>query len=387
MSDPRWPALLDRERLTVYPRIFAALYLLIGGGWLLSGPGLLDRGGKPLGGDFITFYAASELVLSGAPDAVFDLERLHAVEQAVIGVPIDRFAWHYPPTALLLVAPLAALPFVAALGIVTLVSLAIYVATLRGVDKGPLLLGLALAFPGLFQNLIHGQNGCLSLALLGGGLLLLERRPGVAGVLLGLLSMKPHLTPMVGLALLAGRQWRALGAMAATALGLAGVSAAALGPAPWQAFVDNLPFAQAVLYEGGVAWEKMPTASAAALLLGAPPVAAKAAQAVVTLGAAGAVAWLWARPCPHDLRAAGLTLAVLLATPFAFEYDLAILAFPLALLGVAGARAGWQRGDVAALIAGYALPFLAPALAGLTRLQVGPLVLAALLACALRRAR
>jgi len=66
-------------------------------------------------------------------------------------------------------------------------------------------LSLALAFPGTFQNFIQGQNGFLSAALLGGGLVILERFPLTGGMLLGALSYKPHLAALIPVALLAGR--------------------------------------------------------------------------------------------------------------------------------------------------------------------------------------
>ncbi|MCB9793431.1 MAG: DUF2029 domain-containing protein [Alphaproteobacteria bacterium] len=364
-----------------------ALYLLIGGWWLLTGPGLLDRAGKPLGGDFVTFYAASEMVLRGEAAAVFDLPTLHAVEQAVIGAPIERFAWHYPPVALLGVAPLALLPFGLALALTTLLSLALYVGTLRRIDRGPVVMGLALAFPGLFQNLLHGQNGCVSAALIGLGLLEVDRRPLLGGALLGLMVYKPHLAPALVVALLAGRRWAALGAMATSALTACGLSLLALGQAPWAAFVDNLPFAQAVLYQGGVPWEKMPTVSAMLLLLGLPELPVRVAQLGVSALAALGVAWLWARDARPALRCAGAAFAALLATPFAFEYDLVILAVPMAWLGVVGQETGWRRGEVPLLALAWVLPIAAPGVAGLTGLQLGPLVLAALLLLTLQRSR
>jgi hypothetical protein len=376
-------AILDRERLTVYPRIFVVLYVVIGGWWILSGPGLLDRNGKPVGGDFVTFYGASALLQEGAPEALFDIERIHEAERAGIGEEVERFAWHYPPPAMLLVYPLAWAPYGVALALWLAGSLVAYGAAVRALDRDAITLGLALAFPGLFQNVIHGQNGCFSMALLGGGLAALPARPLLGGALLGLLVYKPHLVPMAGLALLAGRQWRALAGLAISSVAVCGLSLAAFGAGAWQAFLENLPFAQAVLYEGGVNWAKMPTVSAAVLLLGGGAGVARALQGVASVAAAGAVGWAWLRG--HPLKEAVLALGVLLATPFAFEYDLTVLALPLIWIGIAGRDRGWQPGDKALLILGWTLPFLATALAGPTHLQVGPLVIAALLVAALRR--
>ena len=51
---------------------------------------------------------------------------------------------------------------------------------------------VALGFPAALWNVTAGQNGFLTAALIGGTLGLLERRPALAGVCLGLLTYKPQ---------------------------------------------------------------------------------------------------------------------------------------------------------------------------------------------------
>ena len=63
---------------------------------------------------------------------------------------------------------------------------------------------LALAYPAVLINIGHGQNGFLTAALLGGALVILDRRPIVAGILFGLLVYKPQFGLMIPLALIAG---------------------------------------------------------------------------------------------------------------------------------------------------------------------------------------
>lgn len=356
--------MLDAERLTNYPRIFIALYVVIGGWWVMSGPGLLDRGGTPIGGDFVTFYAAAELLREAPAEALYDLARLHAVEERVIGAEIERLAWHYPPPAMLAAWPLALAPFLAALALWTAASLAAYVRVVRAIDPHPIALGLALAFPGLFQNVMHGQNGCFSLALLAGALML-EKRPWLAGALLGLLLYKPHLLPLAGVALLASGQWRGLAAMTGVALGLVAVSWP-LGA--WPAFVENLDFAWAVLSQGGVDISKVPTTAGAALLVGAPPFVAQLAQAAVSLLAVTGVAYAFWKKTP--LRVGALGAGALLATPFAFEYDLVILALPLLLIG-----AQRRAEDTPLLVIGWLTPLALTGLAHLVPVQLTPALL------------
>jgi hypothetical protein len=60
-----------------------------------------------------------------------------------------------------------------------------------------------------FHQSVGGQNSTWTPGLFGGGLSLLERRPLLAGGLLGLLIYKLQLGLLIPVALLAGRHWRA----------------------------------------------------------------------------------------------------------------------------------------------------------------------------------
>jgi hypothetical protein len=177
---------LNRERLTIYPRIILVGYILCGAGLALSAAcskaGLTDFLNRPLGADFSHYWLASALAQAGHPLTVYWAPEFIAALNAYFKVAYP-VPWLYPPTFLLLIYPLAFLPYLASLG-----------------------LWLALAFPGMFQNFFNGQNDFLTIALLGGGLYLLDQSPWAAGCLLGLVSYKPHLFVLVPVALIAARR-------------------------------------------------------------------------------------------------------------------------------------------------------------------------------------
>src|SRR5208283_3316850 len=97
--------------------IFGAFYLALGGyaaAGTLFGNDLVDLSGRPVGSDFVTFWAASKVAITRGPAAVFSLDEIYPVEKEVIGAEISPKHWNYPPTFLLLVLPLALLPYAAA---------------------------------------------------------------------------------------------------------------------------------------------------------------------------------------------------------------------------------------------------------------------------------
>ncbi|MGB8874271.1 MAG: glycosyltransferase family 87 protein [Desulfobaccales bacterium] len=379
---------LNRERLGVYPKIICVCYLVILSYLYLGGSGWLDGRGDPIGGDFSHYWVAASLALKAGPAAVYDPDRLLAAQKEFFGIRVPLI-WLYPPTFLMLLLPLGLLPYLLALALWLSLPLAALVLVVRRIAPSHLSPWLALAFPGAFMNLLHGQNGLLSASLLGAGLLLLERAPVSAGVLLGLLSYKPQLAVLIPVALAAGRRWRALVSMGISAAALIAASLLVLGTGAWAAFFHNLPGTLAILETGrlgkGVVLvtAKMPTWAAAVLLAGGPPWLAQLLQAGVMLATTGIVFWVWSR----QAAPAVLVLCALLFPPYEFIYDLAILALPLAWLAWEGHVEGWRPGEQALLVLAFLTPLLMPILAGTIRLQIAPLVLTALLAMALRRLR
>jgi hypothetical protein len=202
---------------------------------------------------------------------------------------------------------------------------------------------------------------------------------------MGLLTYKPHFAPLIFIALLAGRRWTALTGAAGSAMLLAAASLIAFGWGTWEAFIDNTSFSSELLYEGGLLRAKMPTVSAAALILGAPAILAQTLQAFVAAAAAVVVVWLWRTNAKASLRCAGLCLAVLIATPFAFDYDLVILGLALLWFGLDAYRSGWLSWERELLVLGWLTPLIGPVLA-LAYIPVAPLILAALLWLVVRRA-
>jgi len=381
-SAPHW---LNRERLTAYPRICLVVLLLTAVVWVAISENGIDAQGKPLGYDFITFWGASHLALEGNAVGAYDPATILGAERLAVPENAQIFLWHYPPTFYLVILPLALLPYGLAFLLFVGASFAGYLAVIRRIVSLPGTWMPLVAFPGVLINLFHGQNAFLTAALMGGALLLLPLRPVLAGVLIGLLTIKPHLGILLPLVLLATGQWRALLCAALTTGLFLLISIAVMGQDTLAAFWHNLPLVRQVLEEGLLSWDKMPTFFAFSRLLGAPIWAAYFLHLLVAVAAAACVLWVWLKTPLPNLRNAALVTGTLLISPYLFDYDLAWLGLSIAWLGLEGYRKGWLKGEREILAVAWLLPLLMAPIVGLSHIQIAPFVLAGLLGVIVRR--
>jgi len=378
---------ITERRARLYPVIVLVGYLLGAVGWVAVSRDGIDPRGVPLGGDFIDFYAAGKLADQGKADDAYQVEQICSAEQRVNPANHRCFPFFYPPPYLLIMAPLAALPYWAAFAVFMGVGAAFYLFVCYRIlpDRGTA--PTALASGASYVNAIGGQNGFATTALLGGGLLLLEVQPIWAGLLFGLLLIKPHLALLLVPALMVGRYWRAIAASAATALALFALSDLAFGFDSWRAFILSLPLAGAYSASGALPLDKMVSVFAALRVLGLSPSSALAVHIPVAAAVAVLTLWQWRGQSDFRGKATLLAAATPLISPYFYDYDLVLLALPIALLAAEGIRTGWRPYEQIVLLLAWIAPLVAGALARQLGAPVMPLVLLMLFAAAYRRCR
>ncbi|MET0294588.1 MAG: glycosyltransferase family 87 protein [Phenylobacterium sp.] len=376
--------LIEPQRVRNYALMLTAGYVLLIAWLLVTSKGGVDAGGKPLGSDFVAFYTAGGFAGQGRPERAYDLLSMGQAQSAA--VPGNRyvFGWYYPPAFQMLVAPLARLPYAAALGVWVAATLALFLALVRRISDHPWAPLLALAFPATLLNVLHGQNGFLNATLLGFGLLWLDRRPWLAGAALGLLAYKPHFGVLLPLLLAVQGRWRSFASAAAAAVGLCAISYLALGSEVWTAFLGNFDTLSRVMAERALPQEKIPTLFVTVRELGAPTALAYAVHAAFALLLASLTVLAWRRPGPQPLKVALAVPAILAVSPYAFDYDLILLAIPIALLAEHARTSSLPAGSKAALVLAYFTPLAFTALAKATHLQLMPLGVLVLFAAAWR---
>ncbi len=371
-----------------YSLILLGLSVLVFAGWIAVSDGLIDRNGQPIGTDFSNVYAAGTLTWQGRSAEAYAPALQHAAEKAVFdGREVPFYGWHYPPFFFAIAVLVAAVPYAWGLAIWLVASFAAYLTAIRAILPRQETLLVAAAFPAVFVNVGHGQNGFLTAALLGGALHWLDRKPWLAGMLIGLLAYKPQFGVLIPIALLAGGRWRSIGAAAATIAALVAISFATLGGGIWHAFADSMNFTQTVVLEqGGTGWQKIQSIFAAVRALGASVPVAYAAQASLFAMLAATLAWLWHGDAAFELKAAALALGSLLATPYVLDYDFVVLAVAIAFFARHGLRHGFRDFEISLLAAAWIVPLLSRSIAGVAYIPLGLLVELAFYAFVLRRA-
>lgn len=367
LIERRYPLFYDlgTKRLRLVLAFFAALYLGVAGVmWaelIVTSQDLFTRAGPIIGGDFIVFQHAAER--AGDPDmaALYEMKSLKAeLEARYPGHGEMNFGWMYPPTMFLLVAPFGDASYLAAYGAWIGAFGAILLIVLYRLWADRFAMFFAVSAPPFFQAVITGQNGLLTAALLAlaGGFA--EKRPVVAGVAAGLLTVKPQLGVLVPFAFAAAGCWRAIFWAGATALALAALSVAAFGPDNWRAFIDGLLAHGGRMTNPGFPFEKLVTPYSFAAMLGAPARVAGGVQAAATLMLAAYVAFIWRRTKDADLRLATLSTAALMATPYAFYYEFVIALPAIFVIARRAVETGWLKGEKLSLIGLWLLTLQAP---------------------------
>jgi alpha-1,2-mannosyltransferase len=378
---------LTSARARGYSLILLVICTVAFSTWIAISDGLIDRNGKPLGTDFSNVYAAGSLTGQGRPADAYEPARQHAAEKAIFGREVPFYGWHYPPFFLAVAFLVAAVPYAYGLVLWLVASFAAYLAMLRAILPRPETLLIAAAFPAVFINAGHGQNGFLTAALLGAALHWLDRRPWLAGLLIGCLAYKPQFGVLIPIALLAGQRWSTIGAAILTAAALVALSFAALGGNVWHAFADSLNFTQTIVLEqGDTGGEKIQSIFSAVRNWGGSLATAYAAQGALALLLAASLAWLWHSEAAFELKAAALAAGSLLATPYVLDYDLVVLAVAIVFLARHGLKHGFRDFEISLLAAAWLAPLLSRAIAGATGIPLGLMVLLALYGFILRRA-
>jgi arabinofuranan 3-O-arabinosyltransferase len=391
---PRLPAIITPWRLQAAGCVVVAMYVSMFLSIYRAGIWPVDSRGVPASTDFTAFWVAGWEALHGKVAQLYDPIEFAKIVFRIFGATDTIWTFAYPPIYLLILAPLGLLPVGFAFivwDIVTLLGCAVIVYM---IVRGRIAVALMLASPFTAWNFFAGQNGFLTASLLGASFLFLERQPMLAGLFIGSLSYKPQFGILFPLALAAARQWRAFASATATAAVLFATSIAAFGSSAWGAFPRGF-IAQAginLFAESTAEWGFLQTIYGLTRDLRGGASLAWGAQFTTAFVIAMIVWRVWRSHARYPLKAATLSAATLLVTPYAFAYDLAAIVIPVAFLASDQLHCGLLKGERVVMLAlfGGALALLmifADRPVGTTfgSVPIGPAIVITILSLVLRR--
>jgi hypothetical protein len=357
------PSLLRERPLVLAGLVFAVAlgiqYIGLDLMRALASPNWQIGEGTLLGRDFANVYTAGHLVAGGPLQSIYDIQAYRAYQQSLFGGAVLGHNYSYTPVSFFYVWLFAPFPYVVALDLWLVLTGAAFVAAARPwLRDAGLPAWIAMILPASLMNIWAGHYGFLFGALWLAAWRLLERRPRTAGLLIGLMIVKPHLALLTPLVLARRGAWTAFAFAALGASGLVLASGLAFGWSYWVSYVGGTLFTQAAMIgdTGQFFLRMMPTVAPSLLLAGLPSSAAWAVQGASALAA---VAALW-RFMPKDPGRAGLATAcaTFLVLPYAFVYDMTVFSLAALLVmsrGGSEMRPLWRAVSVLAFL----LPLMA----------------------------
>lgn len=324
-------ALLLVAGLGLFAVIFSAFY------WPASV--LVDVTNHPLGRDFINVWAGPKVAFLDGAKELFDLRAYHQAIGKFYGTPLPFHNWGYPLFVLPVYWLFSQIPYLLSLAVWTFLFFATFAwAATRDVEPSKrmmTILLLALA-PASLINIVGGQNGFITATLLLGGVLLIDRRPIVSGILIGFLVYKPHLGICLPFVLIALGAWRTIVAAAVTAVLVVASSFLLFSMSDWVDYFHVAGAFQTLLlsrFEGF--YPNMMVSFVSGLRsLGIGYDTAIVLQAGLSLGVLAATVYGVKRTSDPCIRAFVVSTASLLITPYAFNYDMTAISAAMVWLFV-----------------------------------------------------
>ena len=296
--------------------------------------------------DFSNYWAAGQLLRSGDALVLFGPQPDYFRHLILFfGPDYSWHAWSYPPHFLLALWPFGYLSYETGLLSFLFLTGAFYAWGIWKFSGRAFPMAIAAALPFAVHNVQSAQNGFLTAGLVLGALALREARPVAAGILLGLLTIKPQLGFLFPVLLLAERNWTMIATAALTAAAMFAASVFFYGIDTWQGFFTHIaPYQMEVMLAFQGLFVSMFTSFFGYFrLIGMDGDSALFAHAFVAFPAAAFAAFGFWRFKSSSSRGVTLIIATLLISPYAFSYDFGAAAVAAGLLAARAQPSGRLR--------------------------------------------
>ncbi|MEQ1810743.1 MAG: glycosyltransferase family 87 protein [Terricaulis sp.] len=288
--------------------------------------------GQPFFGDYMAFWSAGRAALDGHAHEIHERTMLWQVQQA-IAPDVKFFApWNSPPTFLMIVCVLALLPYPVSAVFFLVSTLVLFGFAIRRFLPDARALILPFTSPTVLYQTATVQAGMLIAGVNGLAIRWLDKRPHLAGALIGFLAIKPHIALLWPLFLALSGRWRVFMSAAVAALTFVVMAGLMFGFDTYLNWFESLNYSQRLISEQRITTPAYASLYANLLGLDAPQALAIGLHAVSAV-AGIIVACVVFRKGDVALGGAALCAATLLVSPYLFFYDFTTLLVGAALLG------------------------------------------------------
>ncbi len=316
--------------------------------------------GETAGGDFSVFYVAGLMVSDERYDALYQSDSFAAAREQIF-TPLDggKLFFNYPPTAFLLFLPMSKLPYMPSYGLWILLMLTGTALTVYAFTRSKLLTAASLMSPAFLWCIITGQLGFLATIIMGSGLYMLTKgHKMTAGIVLGLLIIKPHMALALPICLIATKQWRTIFGGIISSVTLTLISLLLFGPEPWTALATQLSnnITGHLSAHGGIA-DRIPTLFVTMMRLTDNETISASIHALGAIIAIASTIYIWRRSYDTTARLITLFVTPALISPYYFDYDLTGLGLVFAVMMMQASTSKPKTSELAALTGIWVISF------------------------------
>jgi hypothetical protein len=292
--------------------------------------GLLVPPHGVVGGDFLAFYMAGDFALRGDALTAYDFEAFDEALQARAPSEHLGMMWQYPPTVFFLVAPFALLPYKLSFILWCAIGAGVLALALSHLGVKRRDLRLLILSPLCLGVIDNGQISMLTAALLFIAAYNPKEKWLIAGIAAGLLTIKPQLGILLPVAFVVIGAWRTILTAAATAAILHLPSIVVYGVESWRSFLLAVARLNSDVTGAGLNTPPngMTTLFGQLRMVGASSDVAIPLQYAFTAAVALLVAYCWRKSADPLAKAALLCAGAILATPYAYGYEMTALLLP-----------------------------------------------------------
>ena len=340
--------------------------------------------GRPLGGDFVQFYAAGQILNQHESARLFDPPYVSSVQHAILPTMASTqfLIFGNPPCIAALFRPLALLTYKQAYCVWLLISASLYIIGLRILLRGrwgTTAFLLALSTPMFtLETWIGGQVSVFGFFIFAVFVRFFEeQRYFLAGLVLGLAMYKPSLLTIPAAMFLAGRCWRILAGISISASLVIASCFAAVGIEGMRLWLNTLRVFQYMISDEQsiLRRAKYVDLNSFFVVLGGLNMVTKSVAFLMVASAVVILGWSWFK-AQGDKRL--LMAATIAATPilnvYVPVYDTTVMIPALVL--VAGALKDDQKEFQAWILLFSLVPWLTQAASDFLHVQILTIVIA-----------